>query len=487
VNERMNQALWQWDELVAATGGQADGVPSRPVAGVSIDSRTLEPGNLFVALADQRDGHAYVGSAFATGAAAALVARAYPRGDSDGALLRVSNPLEALSRIGAAARRRTSARIVAVTGSVGKTGTKEALRACLSRCGPTHAAGRSFNNHWGVPLTLARMPAASAFGVFEIGMNHPGEITPLTRLARPHVTVVTTVEPVHLGHFASVEEIADAKAEIFRGLEPAGTAVLNRDNGHFARLRAHAEGRGARIVSFGRQEDCDVRAVRVELGPEGSEVEASVQGRPITYRLASPGGHIAQNSLAVLAALDALGADLHLCLPALADLRPSRGRGERSVLQTGAGKVLLIDESYNANPASMRAALATMASVPRRDYPRRIAVLGDMLELGGDALALHLALQEAIDAAGIDLVLACGPNMARLFERLDSYRKGSWAETAAGLEGTLLDTVHGGDAVMIKGSLGSRMGPLVEALKSNFRNEAEEPPSWADAAIGRGG
>jgi UDP-N-acetylmuramoyl-tripeptide--D-alanyl-D-alanine ligase len=468
----MSEALWTWQELVNAAEGEADGAPSAAITGFSIDTRTLQPGEVFVALRDVRDGHDFVLEAFRKGAAAALVSRDYRRAAGDGALLRVADPLEGLRAIAHAARRRTGARIVAVTGSVGKTGTKEALRACLARLGATHAAEKSFNNQWGVPLTLARMPASSRYGVFEIGMNHAGEIEPLARLVRPHVAVITTVEPVHLQYFSSLAGIAEAKAEIFAGLEPGGTAVLNRDNDYFDLMAARARVHGARVVSFGRHEAADVRPELWSLDKDGSDLFVRVGGKRIAYRLGAPGAHIAQNSLAVVAALDALGADVEGAVPALADIRAGRGRGARLEVRLKDGAILLIDESYNANPASMRSALAAMATVPRGANPRRIAVLGDMLELGTESGSLHEDLMEAVDAAEVDLVFACGPNMQRLYAALPAAKRGSWAETSEGIIAPLLAAVRAGDVVMIKGSLGSRMAPLVEALMQMGEQDA---------------
>lgn len=461
----MPDALWTWDELVAAAEAVPDGKPAAAVTGFAIDTRALIPGEVFVALEDARDGHAFVPEAFRRGAAAALVATSYVKQQGDGALLRVAHTLRALEAIARAARARSTARIVAVTGSVGKTGTKDALRRCLERIGPTHAAEKSFNNHWGVPLTLARLPTAARFGVFEIGMNHAGEITPLTRLVRPHAAIVTTVEPVHLEYFASVAAIAEAKAEIFLGLEPGGAAIINRDNPFYDLLARRADQAGARIVSSGQHPEATVRAERIAGAADGSEVVAHRGSRRIVYRIGAPGAHLALNSLAILAALDAIGVDLEQALPALAEVTPGPGRGGRSVLPVAGGTMLLIDESYNANPASMRAALAAMATVPRARYGRRIAVLGDMLELGREAPALHRDLAEAIDAAGVDLVFACGPNMALLFEVIPERRRGAWAESAEGLEAPLARIATAGDVVMVKGSLGSRMAVLVEALR----------------------
>jgi len=460
----MSDVLWTWQELVEAAEGTADGAPSASITGFSIDTRTLQPGEVFVALRDARDGHAFVASAFERGAAAALVERGYVRTPTDGALLRVADPLEGLRTIARAARRRTSARIVAVTGSVGKTGTKEALRACLAHVGAIHAAEKSFNNHWGVPLTLARMPADANYGVFEIGMNHAGEITPLAELVRPHVAIVTTVEPVHLQYFGSVEGIAEAKAEIFSGIEPGGTAILNRDNAFFDLLAKRARAHGARVVSFGRNEAADVRPEVWTLEPDGTDIVVRLGDQRIAFRVGAPGAHIAQNSLAVVAALKALGADVERAVAGLADLTVAKGRGARVTVSVEDGIILLIDESYNANPASMRAALAAMATVPRGANQRRIAVLGDMLELGAESGCLHEDLKEPVDAAEVDLVFACGPNMKRLFAALPTAKRGMWAETSEGIAAPLLAEVRAGDVVMIKGSLGSRMAPLVDAL-----------------------
>ncbi len=465
----MMQELWTWDALVAASGGMADGAPPSGITGISIDTRTLNPGDLFVALRDVRDGHEFVSAAFAARAAAALVSFGYQRQPGDGALLRVSDPLAGLEAIARAARARTDARIIAVTGSVGKTGTKEALRACLQRLSATHAAEKSYNNQWGVPLTLARMPANSAYGVIEIGMNHRGEIAPLARLARPHVAVVTTIEPVHIGYLGSLEAIAEEKADIFLGLEPGGTAIIKRDSPHFDAMRVRAESQGAHIVSFGLHPDSDVRAVAVKLEADGSDVTIQANKRITTYRLGVPGAHLVDNSLAVVAALIAAGADLAKALPALGQLTAAPGRGARAVLSAAAGEVLLIDESYNANPASMRAALATLGAVPRNRWQRRVAVLGDMLELGPRAAEMHFGLKQAIDDAGVDLVFACGPNMGRLFAVLDSDQQGGWTETSDELVNHLRSAVKPGDVVMIKGSLGSRMAPLVAAVRSRFQ------------------
>jgi UDP-N-acetylmuramoyl-tripeptide--D-alanyl-D-alanine ligase len=468
----MSEPLWRWDALIAACDGETDGRPDTPITGVSIDSRAIGPGDLFVALKDKRDGHEFVSAAFAAGATAALVEASYRRRPGDGALLRVNDTQTGLERMGVAARARLSpqARVIAVTGSVGKTTTKEMLRACLSRLGPTHAADKSFNNHWGVPLTLARMPATTRYGVFEIGMNHAGEITPLTRMVCPHIAIITTVAPVHLEYFGSVEEIAAAKAEIFDGLQPSGVAVLNRDNEHFAFLREKAVAAGARILDFSAEGPAEVTLVssREQGGLTDVRAHASGLGADVDYTLSLPGRHIVMNSLAILATLIAAGADVAKALPALANMRPPQGRGERIALNCASGRALLIDESYNANPVSMRAAIAVLANVPREDFPRRIAVIGDMLELGPGAVGLHEELAAPINDAHVDLVFAAGPLTKALFDALPESHRGAWGETPAEIESALLAALRPGDVVMVKGSNGARTWQLAAALRKHF-------------------
>jgi UDP-N-acetylmuramoyl-tripeptide--D-alanyl-D-alanine ligase len=470
----MNAPLWTADEIAAATGARLEG-PFSAAMGASIDTRTLQAGDLFFAIrGEARDGHDFVRDAIAKGAAAAVVAqdRAAEFAGA-GPLVVVAEPLEAMALLGRAARARSRAQVAAVTGSVGKTGTKEALRLVLSRHGATHASVASYNNHWGVPLTLARMPRESVFGVFEIGMNHACEILPLTAMVRPHVALVTTVEPVHIEFFRSIWGIADAKAEIFSGLEAGGTAVINRDNPVFERLRTHAQAsRAGRILTFGEHETADVRAERIILKPDLSVVEAHVLGQRVAYRLGTPGRHIAINSLGVLAVAHALGADLAVAALALADLRPPVGRGERTTLTLGKGEALLIDESYNANPASMRAALATLGAVELGRRGRRIAVLGDMKELGSEGPSLHRALAEAVEANSIDLVFAAGTLIENLVEALPRTRVAAHRATAADLVNGICAAVQPGDAIMVKGSLSTGMGVIVKALKERFSDVA---------------
>ncbi|CEJ87172.1 UDP-N-acetylmuramoyl-tripeptide--D-alanyl-D-alanine ligase [Hyphomicrobium sp. GJ21] len=466
------QPLWTFSELSAVFGVAPEGGTDQPVTGVSIDTRTLQAGDLFVALKDQRDGHDFVSPAFKAGAAAALVSESYVRRAEDGALFRVFDTLKALEALGRAARDRLSpdARVVAVTGSAGKTGTKEMLRACLSHLAATHASEKSYNNHWGVPLTLARMPRETRFGVFEIGMNHAGEIRPLTKMVRPHAAIITTVEAVHLEHFPSVEAIADAKGEIFEGLLPGGTAIIKFDNPHAVRLKSIAERLGAKAVTFGFSEGADVRGDDLTLDHDGSTLTVRLGDRRIPLKIAMPGRHIAENALAVTAAIDAIGADVETALAVLAGLQPPGGRGARSVLRLDGGEALLIDESYNANPASMRAALATLASLPRQKFPRRIAVLGDMLELGADAPGLHAGLKDAVEDAGVDVIFACGPHMKGLYDALPKSKRGGYAQTSSLLQPAVLSELRGGDAVMVKASNGTRLGTVVEALKSKYGN-----------------
>jgi UDP-N-acetylmuramoyl-tripeptide--D-alanyl-D-alanine ligase len=472
----MTAPLWTVDAMAAAMSADRAGSLPAIVPGLSIDTRTIAPGEAFFAIKGDRDGHEFVPAALQAGAGLAVVARdklaAMP---PNARLLVVPDVLEGLNDLARAARAGVHAKVVAVTGSVGKTGTKEALRLALGKQGETHASVASYNNQWGVPLSLARMPRSTAYGVFEIGMNHAGEITPLTRLARPHVAIITAIAPVHLEFFGSLDAIADAKAEIFLGIEPGGVAVLNRDDTQFERLSAAARAAGvARIVSFGEDERADARLLKLSLQAETSTVAAHILGAEVTFKLGAPGRHVVANALAVLAAASLVGADLALAALALAELKPPVGRGERVTLDLPGGSALLIDESYNANPASMRAALALLGQVPMQGLGRRIAVLGDMLELGREGPALHAGLAEAVVASAVDLVYCAGPLMKSLWDALPSERRGGYADTAAALEGDILASLRAGDAVMVKGSLGSRMGPLVKALKHRYAQYGEQ-------------
>lgn len=466
-----SEALWTGARLIEAMGARTQGAVPATVTGISIDTRTLAPGDAFYAIqGETRDGHEFVAAALQKDAALAIVDERHA-GDfpADAPLAVVPDVLKAMEQAGMARRAEIAAGVVAVTGSVGKTGTKEALRLVLSRQGKTHAPVASYNNHWGVPLTLCRTPTSVAYAVYEIGMNAPGEIQPLAKMVQPEVAVITTVQPVHLAAFESVEGIAREKAAIFSGLKAGGTAIINADLPQSSLLRDLAQASPAgRIISFGESEAANVRLLGCSLKADVSTVDASVLGRSVTYKLGSPGKHIVLNSLAVLAAVEALGADLALAALALGDLVPPVGRGARQTLQAPSGPFTLIDESYNGNPASMRAAIENLGRMPVAGRGRRIAVLGDMLELGESGPALHKGLADAVTGNGVDLVFACGPLMRTLYDALPSHRRGAYAAQASGLEPHVLDAIRGGDVITVKGSLGSRMGPIVKAVAARF-------------------
>ena len=459
-----HRGLWTANEVRGATGGT--GGDDWIAAGVAIDSRQVRPGDLFVALrGPNHDAHAFVGSALQAGAVGALVDHRTAGVAADAPLVVVDDTLSALNELAGARRADTAARVVAITGSVGKTGTKEALRRVLCQQAPTHASVASFNNHWGVPLSLARLPREARFAIFEIGMNAPGEISTLSRLVRPHLAIVTTVEAAHLAFFESIDQIADAKAEIFEGLVEGGIALINADNAYAPTLRAAAErAHAGRVVGFGTRPGCDARLIRAVQHPTSSTVSADIVGQAVTYKVGAPGQHWAVNSIAVLAAAKLLGADIGLAALALANLAPPKGRGERHRVRLAEGDLLLIDESYNANPASMRAALDLLAMARPGPGGRRIAVLGDMLELGQSAPKLHRELADEVTRRQVDLVFACGTQMAHLFEALPAARRARHADLSVDLIGPLLAELRAGDVVMVKGSLGSRMAPIVEAV-----------------------
>ena len=464
--------LWTSDEAVAATGGRT--TAPWAAGGVSIDTRTLQPGDLFVALKDVRDGHDFVGQALEKGAAAALVSRV-PDGLASGApLLVVPDVLKALEDLGRAARARGRARVVGVTGSVGKTSTKEMLRVVLGGQGRVHAAEASYNNHWGVPLTLARLPREADFAVIEIGMNHPGEIAPLSRMARPDVVVVTTVAPAHLEAFESVEGIAHEKASIIEGLQPGGVAILQADVVTSPILCAKAKAAQVRCLTFGAAEAADYRMVSVQIGDDSTVVRATRQGQPVLYKVMSPGRHFAANGLAVLAAADALGLDPVISATDLGRWLPPAGRGVRErimldlVEETG---FELIDDAFNANPASMAASLEVLVNARPQDgigsraKGRRIAILGDMLELGPTEAALHAAIAETPGLAAIDLIHCVGPRMKALHAALPRVQRGDWVATAAELVPRTRHLIDAGDIILVKGSKGIKVSLMVDALR----------------------
>lgn len=469
----MEQSLWTVDEIVSATGGAVRGKPG-DVFGISIDSRTVASGDLFVAIkGDQFDGHAFVDAALDAGAAAALVSA----GQADamqvpkGGLIVVDDSYDGLYDLARAARARATGKMLAITGSVGKTSTKETFRLILSAFGKTHAPVKSFNNHWGVPLTLCRMPRDTDFGVFEIGMNNANEITPLSKLVQPHVAMITTVAPVHLENLGSLDAIAAAKAEIFDGLLGGGTAVIHGDIEHSTFLKDRASAAGAsKVMIFGHGAGGDAELMQVALLPDCSTVEAKIAGQTLTYKVGAPGEHLVINSLGVLAVCSALGLDLAKAGMALANMEQPDGRGRKHVIDTPGDAITLLDESYNANPASVKAALKVLSRLPTGQRGRRIAVLGDMLELGDEASAMHGALVYDLTALGVEKVYACGPLMKALWRVLPMEKRGAYAETSDGLREPLLSDLAPGDAVMIKGSLGSKMGPLVDLILQRYKD-----------------
>jgi UDP-N-acetylmuramoyl-tripeptide--D-alanyl-D-alanine ligase len=456
--------LWTAAEAAAATGGSSGA--DWAATGVSIDSRSLAAGDLFVALhGPNHDGHDYVRTALERGAAAAVVHRHVPNLPAGAPLLFVSDTLVGLAALGATARNRSRARIIAVTGSVGKTGTKEALRLALAPSGPTYASAGGLNNHWGAPLSLARLPPEAAYSVFELGMNHAGEIAALTNIVRPHIAVITTVEPAHLGFFPSVEAIADAKAEIFFGIDPGGVAILNRDNRHYPRLEAAARRAGAaEVIGFGTHPEARVRLIDCMLDSRCSTVEVAVFNSVLRFQLPVPGRHWVMNSLAVLAAVVAVGADLGRGVEALSELEPLPGRGRRRELAWRGGTLTLIDESYNASPAAMRAALAVLGVTEPGAGARRVAVLGDMLELGDASECLHRELAEPLAAAKVDRVFLVGAAMAALHQALPESRRGGLWQSADAAIPALLHFLEPGDVVTVKGSRGVHVSRIVEQL-----------------------
>ena len=455
--------LWNAEDLLNATGGTM--AEKFAATGVSIDTRTLKAGDLFIALVgDSGDGHDHVAAALAKGAAGALVHRSVSRARN---LLLVDDTMAALNRLGAFARARFPGRVAAITGSVGKTTTKEMLRTILAPQGKTHAAVASYNNHWGVPLTLARLPPDAVYCVVEIGMNHRGEIEPLARLARPHVGVITTIAAAHIGYLGSLEAIADEKASLLRALEPGGVAVLPADLALFSRLAAAASRN--RIVRFGTAEDADTRLIAALADAEGTELHVSVAGRDLRFRLPVAGLHMAMNAVAALATAAALGADPVAAAVALQAFSAITGRGARTIIALDNGEALLLDESYNASSAAVRAALAVLKLQPAT---RRIAVLGDMLELGDHAPAEHTGLAEAV-CVSADLVFACGPMMRSLFAALPPGLRGAHTENSSDLAPMVAAALSPGDVVLVKGSLGSRMRIIVAALHEKNRVAGE--------------
>jgi UDP-N-acetylmuramoyl-tripeptide--D-alanyl-D-alanine ligase len=458
--------------MAAVMGGRPIGMLPEGVSGISIDSRSVKQGEVFFAIkGDRVDGHDFASLAVANGASLLVVSEGKlpALGRLTVPMIVVEDVLAALGKLAVAARERSQARIIAVTGSVGKTTTKEMLRHVLAPSGRVHAAVASFNNHWGVPLTLARMPADTQFGVFEIGMNHAGEIRPLVQMVRPHVAIITTIAAAHLGHFNNLEEIAAAKAEIFEGLEPGGSAILNRDNKQFALLEEQAQATGvSHILTFGQHAKADFRLADFEGGAESSTVWAVLNGETTEVHIGAPGRHVAENAMAVLGAALLVGSDMAQAGAALAELRAVKGRGERHRLGIGEGHLTLIDESYNANPASMRAAIALLAAATPELTGRRIAVLGDMLEMGEFSQQVHEELAGPLLAAGIEHVWLAGQEMAALRDALPDSVNVEYRATTAELLDHAVGAVIPGDVLMVKSSLGLGFGKIVAALIDNY-------------------
>ncbi len=466
-----SNTIWTSQDADAATGGKS--THDWKASGLSIDSRSVQPGDLFVALeGGKNDGHSYVAEALKRGAAAAVVARVPDGLTQDAPLLVIPDTLTALQDLGRAARARTGAKIVAVTGSVGKTGTKEMLAAAFGALGQTHAAKASFNNHWGVPFTLAGMHEGTDYGIFEIGMNHGGEITPLTLQVQPDIAIITTIAPAHLEHFGTLEAIADAKAEIFDGMKEGGVALLNRDNELFAYLEVKAQAKGIKILSFGEHKDADCRMTDCLEAANGSRLKVNVMGEDMALSLQIPGRHIARNALSVLLAVKVLGGDLKKAGQALSRLDAIAGRGRRELIDIGdpENPVTLIDESYNASPEAMKAAFKVLALIDPGRGGRRIAVLGDMYELGKDSGRLHADLALPLQAAGVQLVYTSGPLMKKLYDSLPQDRRGAHEDDTVKLAEIVPAVLVPGDVVMVKGSRGPgakpRMQVVVEALRA---------------------
>ena len=453
--------LWTSQDAAAATGGRV--TRDFAVGGVSIDTRTIQPGDLFVALQAARDGHDFVAQALEKGAGAALVSRIPEGVADDAALLIVPDVLAALEALGRAGRARMQGKVIAITGSVGKTSTKDMARVALTGQGRIHAAEASYNNHWGVPLTLARMPATTDFAIIEIGMNHPGEIEPLARLARPQVAMITTVAAAHLEAFGAIEGIAREKGAIFQGLVAPGTAIIPEDLPVTQILRDCADHAGAIVIGFGAHGMA--KPLKAETVDGATQVRARVLGETVDFTLASAGTHFVMNAVGVLAALSAAGADISEAAKQLSNWRPPLGRG---AVEDLAG-IRLIDDAYNSNPTSLSAGLATLA---RLTGGRRVAILGDMLELGPDEIAMHRDMAADPAMASVDLVHLAGPRMRALYDALPEDRRGIYAESAADLAARAAELVAIGDIVLVKGSKGSRISTVVDALRRTRQSSA---------------
>ena len=462
------EIIWTSAEMEAATGGHA--THAFEATAISIDTRTLKEGQAFLALKGEKlDGHDYVEAAFKAGASAAIVSKGFKAKEPSWTLLQVDDTMKALEGLGKASRDRTRAAVIGVTGSAGKTGTKEMIAVMLDAIGKTHASKKSFNNHWGVPLSLANLPRDARFAVFEMGMNHKDEMAALTMQVRPQIVIITTIEPAHIEHFKTIEAIADAKAEIFQGMDAKGIAVLNVDNPQFKRLKTAAEKQGLRkIYGFGEDEEAQSRLVDCTLHADSSRVTADVLGERVKYKLNIPGKHIVMNSLGALAVVKAAAGELTRPVEALKNSEPVEGRGNRILVTLEAGKppLTIIDESYNANPASMLAAFKVFEMVHPSNGGRRIAVLGDMLELGKDGPRLHKELANPLLKAKTELLYCCGPQMDALFQALPPDWRGGHTDDSKTLAAKVIEIARPGDVLLVKGSAGSKMGYIIHALQA---------------------
>ena len=464
----MTQTLWTTAEIITATGGMSSGDWS--ASSVSIDTRTMQPGTLFVALPGAKvDGHAHVANALSNGAAGALVNR--PIAGVDASLLVIVKDVEkALQQLGAAGRARSTAQVIGVTGSVGKTGAKEMIAAALGAVGSVYATRGNLNNHLGVPLSLANMPRDAKFAVIEMGMNHAGEISPLSKMARPHVSLITTVDAVHIEFFPSVEAIADEKAAIFDGMGGHGVAVLNADNAHYERLKKHAQAQGLdRILSFGTGKNALCRMTKYAIDDTHSVIEAMIAGTALSYRIGTVGKHWALMSVAVLGVVDALSADLAKAAAALEQFTEPKGRGQIKKLSIKGGNLRLIDDAYNASPVSMKGAIEKVAEMRAASVPlvRTVVVLGDMLELGEQAEDLHVGLVPTLVNNQMDLVFAAGTFMEKMYQALPETMRGAYKATSRELAPMVVEALRANDLVLVKGSRGSRMDVVVEAIEGN--------------------
>ncbi len=463
-----SNTIWTAKDVMMATGGECSS-DQWGASGMSIDTRTLQAGDIFVALlGGNGNGHDYVKSAIDKGAVVAIVSEAVEGVDS-AKLLIVEDTLKAMEDLGGAARSRTAAKVIGITGSVGKTGTKEMLVAALDVQGQTHGSIKSYNNHWGVPLSLSGMHAGTDFGVFEMGMNRPNEITPLSQMVKPDIAIITTIAPVHVEHFKDgIDGIVAAKSEVFDGMDVGGDVVLNRDIESFEVLKSKAESKGLKVHSFGEDKSADSRILDCLEAANGSRVKANILGEDITFNLQIAGRHIVCNALAALTAVKLAGADIQKAAKALATQEPIIGRGKREIIDSGVADnpITLIDESYNASPTAMNAAFKVLALVDPGRGGRRIAILGDMLELGKDSGRMHADLALPLKASNVDLVYTCGKDMKKLYEQLPANQRGAHKETSQELAQIVPDVLVPGDVVMVKGSLGSKMGLVVEALRT---------------------